>query len=89
MCWQKNYGHYYYNAYYDFTTSQNEIDRLEYKALKWKSIACISPQSILDCFCRGLCNIWEIAEELQVEPNMVEFAYNYYVENKLLYSNIN
>jgi len=27
----------------------------------------------------------DIAEELQVEPNMVEFAYKYYVENgKLL-----
>ena len=24
----------------------------------------------------GICNLSDIAEELQVEPNMVEFAYN-------------
>jgi len=29
----------------------------------------------------------DIAEELNVEPNMVEFAYNYYKDNGQLFTN--
>ena len=43
-------GHYYHNAYYTISSSQSDIDRAEYKALKWKSLACITPKSILSCF---------------------------------------
>ena len=35
----------------------------------------------------GICNLLDIAEELNVEPNMVEFAYNYYKENEMLITN--
>lgn len=28
-----------------------------------------------------------MAEELQVDPNMIEFAYNYYKENNMLFTN--
>lgn len=45
-------GHYYYDAYYTLSSSQLDIDRAEYKAFKWKSLACISRQSILNCFLR-------------------------------------
>ena len=34
----------------------------------------------------GIYNLWDIAEKLQVEPNMVEFAYNYYKDNGMLYT---
>ena len=43
-------GHYYYDAYYTLNSSQTDIDRAEYKAFKWKSLACITRQSILSCF---------------------------------------
>lgn len=43
-------GHYYYDAYYTLSSSQADIDRAEYKAFKWKSLACVSRQSILSCF---------------------------------------
>ena len=45
-------GHYYYDAYYTLYSSQTDIDRAEYKAFKWKSLACVSRQSILNCFFR-------------------------------------
>lgn len=35
----------------------------------------------------GLYSLSDIAEELQVEPNMVEFAYKYYKENNQLFTN--
>lgn len=74
-------GHYYYGAYYSLNSSQNDIDRAEYKAMKWKSLVCVSRQSILSCFHKGIDNLYDIAEELSVEPNMVEFAINYYKNN--------
>ncbi len=74
-------GHYYYDAYYTLNSDQTFIDKQEYKAKKWKCLACISRQSILDCFKRGITNLYDIATELQVEPNMVQFAYDYYKRN--------
>ena len=43
-------GHYYYDGYYTLNSSKEEIDRQEYKALKWKSLACVPLKSILSCF---------------------------------------
>ena len=74
-------GHYYYDAYYTLSSSESEIERQEYKANKWKSLACVPLNSILSCFKKGIYNLFDIAEELNVEPKMVEFAYNYYLDN--------
>ena len=35
----------------------------------------------------GIYNLWDIAEKLNVEQKMVEFALNYYKENNLLKTN--
>ena len=43
-------GHYFYDAFYSLSSSQNDIDKQEYRAMKWKSLACVSPKSILGCF---------------------------------------
>lgn len=83
---RKKFGHYYYDAYYSLSSSQNDIGRQEYKALKWKSLTCVPLNSILSCFNNGICNLFDIAQELQVEPNMVEFAYKYYRDNDMLYT---
>lgn len=74
-------GHYYYDAYYTLNSNQTFIDKQEYRAKKWKCLTCISKKSLLDCFSRGITNIYDIATELQVEPNMVQFAYDYYERN--------
>ena len=79
-------GHYYYDAYYTMSSSQTDIDRAEYKALKWKSLSCVPLKSILRCFYNGIYNLYDIAEELQVEPNMVDFAYQYYTNNGKLFT---
>lgn len=80
-------GHYYYDAYYTLSSSKSEIERQEYKANKWKSLACVPLNSILSCFKRGIYNLFDIAEELNVEPNMVKFAYDYYLENGKINTN--
>lgn len=43
-------GHYYYDSYYTLNSDQIFIDKQEYKALKWKSLSCVSLNSILTCF---------------------------------------
>ena len=43
-------GHYYYDAYYSLSSSRENIEKQEYKALKWKSLVCVPLQSILNCF---------------------------------------
>lgn len=43
-------GHYYFSAYYTLYSDKNFIRKQEYRAFKWKSISCVSPQSILNCF---------------------------------------
>ena len=43
-------GHYYYDAYYCLSSDKEYIDKQEYKALKWKSLACVPLKSILECF---------------------------------------
>lgn len=77
-------GHYYYDSYYTLRSSKTDIERAEYKALKWKSLACVPLNSIISCFQSGICNLWDMAEKLEVEPNMVEFAYKYYKNNEML-----
>lgn len=79
-------SHYYYDAYYTLCSDKTFIDKQEYRANKWKCVSCVPLQSILSCFNRGITTIFDIAEELNVEPNMVEFAYNYYKDNNLLYT---
>ncbi len=71
-------GHYYHDSYYTVNSSQIDVDRAEYRANKWKCLVCVTKQSLINCFKKGLSNCFEIAEQLQVEPDMVRFAYDYY-----------
>lgn len=77
-------GHYYFEGYYTLASSQTDIHRAEYKALKWRSMALVKYSDIQRCFNKGLHYISDIAEELQVSNDMVEFALNYYKENATL-----
>lgn len=77
-------GHYYYDSYYYSNSSQLFIDKQEYKALKWRSITLVTVNSFIKCFKKGIFDLFNISEELQVEPDMVDFAYRYYRENNML-----
>lgn len=74
-------SHYYHDAYYTLNSSQTDIERAEYRANKWKCLMCVTKQALLKCFHNGITDKFDIAEELEVEPDMVEFAYNYYFNN--------
>ena len=80
-------GHYYYDSYYTINSSKLDIDRCEYRANKWKALTLCSLELILSCFNSGICNLYDIAEKLDISPNTVEFAYNYYKENQLILNN--
>lgn len=82
-------AHYYTDSYYTFNSDKTFIDKQEYRANKWKCLICVPLRSILDCFKKGITNLFDIAQELRVEPNMVAFAYNYYRENGQLVTNDN
>ena len=43
-------GHYFYDGYYTLSDTRTLIDKQEYKALKWRSLACVPLNSILSCF---------------------------------------
>lgn len=86
-CLAEEIGHYYYDSFYTLLSDQEFIDKQEYKATKWKSLACVPLNSFLSCFKDGITNLYDIAEKLQVEPNMVQFAYNYYINSGKLFTN--
>lgn len=79
-------GHYYFDATYKLDSGFQLISKQEYKALKWRSLICVPLNSLLKCFDDGIYNLWDIAKELNVEVNMVEFAYNYYKDNGQLFT---
>ena len=43
-------GHYYKDSYYTLCSSKIDVERAEYKALKWRSLVCVPLKSILSCF---------------------------------------
>ncbi len=43
-------GHYFYDGYYNISSSQELVDKAEYKSLKWRSLICVPLKSILRCF---------------------------------------
>lgn len=43
-------GHYYYDSYYTLNSDKTFIEKQEYRALKWRSLACVPLKSFLNCF---------------------------------------
>lgn len=77
-------GHYKYNAYYTLCSNQTYIDRQEYRAKKWKALHLCPLKSILSCVNKGIVNYFDIADKLEIDVNTLEFAIDYYKEQKLL-----
>lgn len=77
-------GHYYCNAFYNSNSDFSTISKKEYRANKWKCTVLVSVNDFIDAFNKGLKNIYEIAEYLNLSEDTVAFAYNYYKENSYL-----
>lgn len=72
-------AHYFCDATYPLScTDKILIDKAEYRAKKWSIKALISPSDIEKVKLLGLKYKWEIAEELGVTEDVVEYAVNYY-----------
>ena len=81
-------GHYYRNCTYPLYCTDNQfISRQEYKAKKWKSTTLVTKNALFKALKKGCNTFYEIAEELCVKEDTVEFAYNYYKENGLILTN--
>lgn len=74
-------GHYYCNAFYNSNSDFSTISKKEYRANKWKCTVLVSVNDFIDAFKKGLKNVYEIAEYLNLSEDTVIFAYNYYKEN--------
>lgn len=74
-------GHYYCNAFYNSNSDFSTISKKEYRANKWKCTVLVSVNDFKDAFKKGLKNVYEIAEYLNLSEDTVIFAYNYYKEN--------
>lgn len=77
-------GHYYCNAFYNSSSSPSTIAQKEYRANKWKCTVLVSINDFKDAFKKGLKNVYEIAEYLNLSEDTVAFAYNYYKENSYI-----
>ena len=77
-------GHYYCNAFYNSNSDFSTISKKEYRANKWKCTVLVSVNDFIDAFKKGLKNVYEIAEYLNLSEDTVAFAYNYYKENSYI-----
>lgn len=71
-------GHYYCNALYNSTYSNEEISKREFRAIKWAFKTLIPFQKFKDLYEKGYRYTYEFAEELGVTEELIEKAYNYY-----------
>lgn len=78
-------GHYYYDATYPLYCEDKQlISKQEYRANKWKCTSLVTKEALKKAKEKGLNTFYEIAEELCVKQETVEFAYNYYKDNQCL-----
>lgn len=80
-------GHYYTNSLYNCNYSTIEIEKREFRANKWAFKTLIPVSFLLELFKEGYTTYYEIAEQLGVTEKMVKDAYNYYIENNLIFTN--
>lgn len=71
-------GHYYCNALYNCSNTNEEIDKKEFRATKW-AFKTLAPRNKLLQLCEEGCKYsYEFAEELGVTEELIEKAYDYY-----------
>lgn len=73
-------GHYYCNALYNTSCSDVEIRKKEFRASKWAFKTLVPYQKLLQLHEEGCKYTYEFAEELGVTEDLINKAYNYYLE---------
>lgn len=73
-------GHYYCNALYNCTYSNIEIDKREFRAIKWAFKTLVPYSKLQELREEGCEYSYEFAQELGVTEDLIDKAYNYYLE---------
>lgn len=73
-------GHYYCNALYNYSNSNEEINKREFRATKWAFKTLVPYSKLKKLVNNGYTYYYEVAEELGVTEDLIEKAYNYYSE---------
>lgn len=71
-------GHYYTNTFYNHNYSSLEIEKREFRAIKWAFKTLIPLNKLIQLYNKGCRYTYEFAEELGVTEDLIEKAYNYY-----------
>lgn len=79
-------GHYYTNTLYNSNYSDVEISKREFRATKWAFKTLVPYSKLQELREEGYKYNYEFAEELGVTEELIEKAYNYYLENEILYT---
>ena len=75
-------GHYYYDATYSpLCTDTTIINKQEFRAKKWAMKTLIPPAKLAE---KNYSSTYEIADEFGVTPELIRFAYKYYMENNYI-----
>ena len=73
-------GHYYTNTLYNEKYSNLEINKREFRALKWAFKLLVPYSKLKELSEKGYRYTYQFAEELGVTEDLIEKAYNYYLE---------
>ena len=65
-------GHYYTNTLYSYSYSDEEINKREFRALKWAFKTLVPFKKLLQLYNNGYRYIYEFAEELGVTEDLIE-----------------
>lgn len=77
----KNCGHHFCDALYSpIFYDKALVDRNEYRAIKWAFKQLIDKEKLFELGRKGY-RRHELAEEFGVTEELVEIAYNYYMQN--------
>lgn len=71
-------GHYYTNSFYNYNFTKEEINKREFRAIKWAFKTLIPFYKLKQLYNKGYRYTYEFAEELGVTEDLIEKAYNYY-----------
>ena len=73
-------GHYYTNTLYNEKYSNLEINKREFRALKWAFKLLVPYSKLKELSEKGYRYTYQFAEELGVTEDLIEKVYNYYLE---------
>lgn len=74
-------GHYYCNCLYNTYSDEILIRKKEYRARKWVLKTLVPYNKLSELYENGYKYAYEFAEELNVSEELINQAYNYYLEN--------